>query len=146
MKSDKMGKVAAVAKIVEQQSALDFSASQQSHAGKRTQLEQLQQFKADYETTLAQKCSEGISASQLQDYRLFLAKLNQAIEQANVDMQLATQSLAEVRSEWIDKSQRKTALEHIVEERHKEHLRLLEKAEQKESDEQSMTRRALDLD
>lgn len=146
MKPDKMDKVAAVAKIVEQKSAVDFSASQQTHAGKRTQLDQLLQFKADYETTLAQKCREGIPAVQLQDYRLFLAKLDQAIAQATADMQKATESLAEVRAEWIDKSQRKSALEHIVEERQKEQMRLREKAEQNASDEQSMSRRALDLD
>lgn len=144
MRPGKMDKVAAVAKIVEQKSARDFSISQQSHTDKRGQLEQLQQFKADYETSLEEKCKVGMPAGQLQDYRLFLSKLNQAIEQQAGEVQLAEASLAQVRAEWIDKSQRKSALEHLVDERHKEVLRLREKAEQKESDEQSITRRTFD--
>lgn len=137
---DKMEKVAAVAKVDEQQSAIDFSASAQTHAGKRKQLDQLLQFKADYESMLATKSREGITASQLQDYRLFLAKLNQAIEQQTQVLKAAEAELAEVRSAWIDKSQRKSALEHLVEERQKAQRRLKEKAEQAESDERAMTR------
>jgi flagellar FliJ protein len=137
---DKMEKVAAVAKVDEQQSAIDFSASAQTHAGKRQQLDQLLQFKADYESMLATKSREGITASQLQDYRLFLAKLNQAIEQQTQVLKAAEAELAEVRSAWIDKSQRKSALEHLVEERQKAQRRLKEKAEQAESDERAMTR------
>lgn len=140
MRHDKIEKVASVAKVVEQQSAVDLSASVQSHAGKHAQLEQLQQFKADYEATLAEKSREGITASQLQDYRLFLLKLDQAIAQQTQEVQLAEQSLTEVRAEWIDKSQRKSALEHLVEERRKEQLRLRDKAEQNESDERAGNR------
>ncbi len=146
MKSDKMDKVAAVAKIVEQKSARDFSASRQSHTDKHGQLQQLQQFKADYEASLEEKCKVGMTASQLQDYRLFLSKLNQAIEQQAADVQQAEASLAQVRAQWIDKSQRKSALEHLVEERQNEVLRARDKAEQKDSDEQSMVRRALNPD
>lgn len=140
MRQDKMEKVAAVAKIVEQQSAVDLGESVQNHAGKRDQLEQLLQFKADYEQALAEKSRVGITASQLQDYRLFLAKLDHAIAQQTQNVQSAEQDLAEVRAQWIDKSQRKSALEHLVEERQKEQQRLREKAEQKESDERSMQR------
>lgn len=140
MNQDKMEKVAAVAKVNEQQSAIDFSASAQSHAGKQAQLDQLLQFKSDYEDALAQKSRAGMTASQLQDYRLFLAKLDQAIEQQTQDLRVAREDLTQVRAEWIDKSQRKSALEHLVEERRKEQRRLREKAEQVEADERAMTR------
>lgn len=140
MRQDKMEKVAAVAKMVEQKSAVDLGQSVADHAGKRDQLQQLLEFKADYEGTLAEKSKVGISASQLQDYRLFLTKLNQAISQQTQQVQSAEEDLAAVRAQWIDKSQRKSALEHLVEERQIEQLRLREKAEQKESDERSMQR------
>jgi len=140
MSQDKMEKVAAVAKVNEQQSAIDFSTSAQSHAGKRAQLDQLLQFKADYEASLNEKSREGMTASQLQDFRLFLAKLDQAIAQQTRELHSAEEDLTEVRAQWIDKSQRKSALEHLVEERRKEQRRLREKAEQNEADERSMTR------
>ncbi|MFK7974637.1 MAG: flagellar export protein FliJ [Halioglobus sp.] len=140
MKQNKMEKVAAVAKVVEQQLAVDLGHSVQSHAGKRDQLDQLMQFKSDYEEMLAEKSKAGISAIALQDYRLFLSKLDQAISQQTQEVQSAEQNLAQVRAQWIDKSQRKSALEHLVDERRSERLRLREKNEQKETDERSMHR------
>jgi len=138
VKRDKMEKVAAVAKLVEHKSAREFSVSQQSHEDKRAQLDQLLQFKADYDAMLQEKSRDGLSASQFQDYRLFLAKLNQAIEQQAQEVQLAEEELARVRTEWIERSQRTSALDHLVDERHKARIKAGEKAEQKASDERAM--------
>ena len=139
--SDKMDTVAEVAKISEQHSAKELSTSRQSHHRKCAQLDQLIQFKLDYELTLEQKGSEGMPARQLQDYRLFLGKLNQAIDQQRNDIEVSKESLAAVQAQWLSKSQRKSALEHLVEERHKTQIKIRDKAEQKASDEHTMNRK-----
>ncbi len=139
--SDKMDTVAEVAKMSEQHSARELSTSQQSHKQKCAQLEQLMQFKLDYESTLETKGSEGMPARQLQDYRLFLAKLNQAIDKQRNDIEDSKASLVSVQEQWLSNSRRKSALEHLVEERHKTRLKIRDKAEQKASDEHTMNRR-----
>ena len=141
-----MDKVAAVAKISEQQSARELGAALQSHTDKSVQLEQLIQFRRDYESSLGARGAEGIPAKQLQDYRLFLTKLGDAIAQQTREVDSAQEQLDQVRAQWLSKSQRKSALDHLVEERDKSVLQARGKAEQKESDENSMARKMLNLD
>jgi len=143
VKSGKMDKVAAVAKFAEQKSAQEFSASSKSHQQKREQLDQLAQFKVDYELALDAKGSSGIDASQLQNYRQFLVQLNQAIAQQSREVENSRESLEIVKAKWFSTSQRKKALEHLVDERQKKQVKAREKAEQKQSDEDSMTRKII---
>ncbi|NND67651.1 MAG: flagellar export protein FliJ [Halioglobus sp.] len=140
MKDDKMNKVAAVAKIEAHKSGQQFSDSQKSHSEKVAQLEQLVQFKADYERTLTAKGSEGMGARQFQDYRLFLTRLNEAIAQQTAELQGSEASLSAVREEWVSKTQRNQALDQLVEDRHKERVRAQEKNDQKRADDDSMSR------
>jgi len=142
----KMDKVAAVAQIAEQKSARELGTSQQDHQRKCVQLDQLKQFKADYELTLEQKGSEGMPAKQLQDYRLFLGRLNQAIDQQVREIQDSEVSLVAVQARWLSKSQRKSALDHLVDERHRVQVKSRDKAEQKASDEHMMHRRSMGND
>ena len=141
MKDEKMDKVATVAKIAEQKSARDLSASRQSYQQKRAQLDQLVKFKEEYELSLRRIGVGGIDARQLQDYRLFLGKLGQAIDQQYRDVEESRENLKTVRAQWLSKSQRKSALDHLVDERHKVQVKFREKAEQEESDENTLARR-----
>ncbi len=129
MRPGKMDKVAAVAKLAEQKSARELSVRQQSHRQKCDQLDQLIQFKDGYELTLGEKGGEGMAARQLQDYRLFLGKLSQAIEQQSRDVHESEQSLSKMRAQWLSTSQRKSALDHLVDERHREQVKTREKVE-----------------
>lgn len=138
-----MDKVAAVAKIEAQKSAMAFGERQKSHSEKIQQLEQLIQFKADYESALNAKGSAGMGARQLQDYRLFLSRLNEAIVQQTQEIQGSQESLQVVREEWVSKNQRNQALDQLIEDRHRQRLRAREKTEQKRADENSMIRGTL---
>ncbi|MCB1694820.1 MAG: flagellar export protein FliJ [Halioglobus sp.] len=142
MKRKKMDKVAAVAKIAEQQSARELNVVRQSHDEKSDRLEQLVQFKEDYETSLETAAEKGMPAKQLQDYRLFMSKLNQAIDKQSREVETTGQSLEEVREEWISKSHRKSALEHLLQAQRREQLLARERAEQKESDENTLARKS----
>lgn len=141
-----MDKVAAVAKIAEQQSARELGKALQSHQEKSAQLDQLIQFRQDYESGLGTKGAGGMPAKQLQDYRVFLNKLGDAIAQQSREVDIAQEQLDQVRAQWLSRSQRKSALDHLVEERHKTLLQARGKAEQKESDENSIARTLLNLD
>jgi flagellar FliJ protein len=139
----KIGKVAAVAKIDERRSGRELGAILQSHQQKQAQLEQLIQFKADYETTLCSAGGKGIAARQLQDYRLFLHKLSDAVDQQVKQVEDSQLKLDEVRTQWLSKSQRTSALDTIVDEQNKAAKAARNKAAQKESDENTLARRLL---
>lgn len=143
MKRKKMDKVAAVAKIAEQQSARKLNVAQQSHEKERTQLDQLVQFKEDYESSLGAAAENGMAAKQLQDYRLFMSKLNQAIDKQAAEIEVTEQGLEEVRAEWISKSHRTSALEKLLETQRREQLLAREKAEQNEADENTLARQIM---
>lgn len=140
MKRNKMDKVAAVAKIAEQQSARELGVVQQSHEKKRDQLDQLVQFKNDYEASLGAAAEKGMAAKQLQDYRLFMSKLNHAIDKQVAEVEVTEQSLEDVRAEFISKSHRTSALEKLLETQHREQLLAREKIEQNEADENTLAR------
>ena len=116
---------------------------QQSHEQKRDKLDQLVQFKEDYETSLGTAAEKGMAAKQLQDYRLFMSKLNQAIDKQVEEIEETQQSLEEVRAEWISKSHRTSALEQLLETQRREQLLAREKAEQNEADEHTLARQMM---
>lgn len=136
----KMGKVASVAKVTEQKSAKALKQGQQSYQQKQQQLDQLKNFKREYEDKLGVMGEQGIAARQLQDYRLFLSKLNHAIDQQSEDVKSSQQSLEDLQGQWLSESRRRTALDHLVDQQHKKDVQHQEKMEQKESDESSLVR------
>lgn len=135
-----MDKVAMVARIAEQASIRELSVKQQRHQQKDAQLEQLLQFKREYEEKLDQVTGSGIGAKQLQDYRLFMHKLNQAIVQHRRELEIAAADMGLARAQWLSKSQRKSALDHLVEQAHRAQLAAHDKAEQKAADENTLAR------
>jgi len=140
MDAGKIDKVATVAKSAEQKSARELKLNQQGHQQKQQQLEQLIQFKKEYEDRLGSVGGQGMAARQLQDYRLFLSKLNQAIDQQAQDVEQAQENLNEVRQEWQEKSRRTSALDQLIEQQHREQLEVRNRAEQKADDEKSLAR------
>ena len=141
MDAGKIDKVATVAKSAEQKSARELQLNQQGHQQKQQQLDQLLQFKKEYEDRLGNLGHDGIAARQLQDYRLFLNKLNQAIDQQMLDVQQAEANLQEAREQWQQESRRTSALDQLIEQQRREQLEAQSKAEQKAADEKTLARR-----
>ena len=138
MKAEKIGKVAIVAKSAEQKSARALQESHQRYQQDNQQLDQLIAFKQEYEANFAAAGDRGIAAKQLQDYRVFLSKLNQAIDVQGKAVQLSLESMEAVREQWLSRSRHCSSLDKLLDKRRSESLRTTEKAEQKESDERSM--------
>lgn len=140
MDAEKIGKVASVAKSAEHKTAQILKESQEAHQQKCGQLDQLVTFKQEYEANLGAQGRASIAARQLQDYRLFLSKLDQAIQQQTQAVQLSLESLDAVREEWLSKNRHRTSLDTLLDRTHREWLQKMEKIEQKEADESTLTR------
>ena len=69
MTAGKLKKLAVVAKMAEQVSARELSASHKSHRDCVEQLEKLLRFREEYEHALKEKSQTGMSAAEMQDYR-----------------------------------------------------------------------------
>tara|TARA_R110002110_G_scaffold405241_1_gene624170 strand:- start:3700 stop:4143 length:444 start_codon:yes stop_codon:yes gene_type:complete len=140
MVDDKIQKVAGVAQSDKRKSAQDFRLSQQAHQQKCDQLNQLQTFKSEYEERLKAMSEQGIAARQLQDYRQFLGKLNQAIDQQTREIGSSSVSVDSAREQWVAKTRRSSALDQVVDQQRTQQRQARDKAEQRESDEQFIAR------
>ena len=134
----KLGKVALVAGFKEQQSAGNLKAYRQTLENEQARLLQLEQFKQEYESRLDGYGDKSIPARQLQDYRLFLAKLTQAIEQQQQVVREAGQAADKAREHWVDQSVHKSAVDQLVDHRHQQARAAQDKKEQRDLDERAL--------
>ncbi|MFT6285444.1 MAG: flagellar FliJ protein [Alcanivorax sp.] len=141
MAIEKIDKVATVAKFAQDKSARALKEGKQGHQQKSAQLEQLEQFRLEYEVKFGAAGGEGMAARQLQDYWLFMRKLNLAIEQQKLEVEAAGVGLGEVRDQWLADAQRTSALDHLVNIQRREQLLSRGRTEQKQSDEDTLSRR-----
>jgi len=139
--ANKLDKVVNVAHSSEKSSASALRGSRQAHQQNEAQLQQLEGFKAEYEAKLVEIAGgEGMAARQLQDYRAFLGRLNQAIAQQTDDTELSTVQLDEARDYWLQQSQRSRALDHLVDLKQQDLQQRQDRAEQKATDELAIAR------
>jgi flagellar FliJ protein len=141
MTIEKIDKVVTVAKFTQDKSARALKESKQGHEAQSAQLEQLEQFRLEYEAKLGAAGGEGMAARQLQDYWLFMKKLNLAIEQQKLEVEASEVGLGEVRDQWLADAQRTSALDHLVDIQRREQLLSRSRTEQKQSDEDTLSRR-----
>ena len=140
MKEKKLERVAAVAGLDERKEAGVLAQCQAQCRDAQEQLEQLRQYRVEYEENLTSNGRRGLDSRLLQDYRAFLSRLNEGIAQQELQVQEALKRLEEARNQWLAKSRRKSALDQLVETRQKQHTRKREKAEQQRLDELSLNR------
>lgn len=143
MAAEKIGRVAGVAQAATKKSATQLSLSQQRHQASCDQLAQLEQFKREYEQKLETMSEKGMPARQLQDYRVFLANLNQAIEQQFKESEVAQRGVDSAREHLLEKTQRSSSLDQLVERVQSKHRQDQDKAEQRDADEKSMARNSV---
>ena len=106
-----------------------------SYENMQKQLDELLSYRNDYAAGLHRKGHNGLNAVQIKDYRLFLARLNMAIEQQQLALNKAADQLADSRQVWIEKKQRAKALDSVVSGYQQTEQREQSRRDQHESDE-----------
>ena len=81
--------------------------------------------------------AQGMSVGQLQEYRAFLGKLDDAIEQQEKVVAASVATHSTHRNDWKQKRTRTQALGKVVERYRKEEVKLADRNEQKENDERN---------
>lgn len=98
----------------------------------RKQLDELIMYRNQYLKAFQSAAESGISAVQMQDYRLFINRLDVAIEQQQQSVAHSQNKCDISQQELIDKRSRSKIIDKIVENRQQQENHILEKREQRE--------------
>lgn len=105
-------------------------------AGRRR--DELEAYQADYASGLGDRIAAGISATDLRDFRAFLARLGEALRaQGRVVAQAGAEHEA-AREAWRLAAQRAKAIDHVVARWQAEERTVTERREQIEIDERAL--------
>lgn len=133
----KLQKVLALQQNREKKAAGSMRQSREQQQQLQQQLSQLYQYRDEYEALFKRTSASGIDARILEDYRVFLAKLNEAIVRQHDQMSRAQEKYRQTRSQWSELWHRKKALNELIARNEAHDIQRKDKAEQKEADERS---------
>jgi flagellar FliJ protein len=132
-----MTPVVKVAESREQAAARILGEAQQRLAAQQRKFDELITYRDQYSSEFQQRSGQGMGVARLQDYRLFLARLNEAIQQQQRVVALCQQDCERQRRHWMSTRTRTQALGKVVDRYRREELQAGERREQLDSDERA---------
>ena len=136
-RSKRMNPVVKVAESREQAAARILGEAQQQLTRQEQRLDELMAYRDQYSQQFQQSSGMGMGVARLQDYRVFLARLNEAIEQQKQVIVRCRQDCERQRCHWLSSRTRTQALGKVVERYQREERRAVERREQHDSDERA---------
>lgn len=121
-----------VAGIESDKAAQGLQQSRQQQTEQQHQLEQLLQFQEEYKERLASLGEQGLDAGQLQNYRLFLSQLGDAVSRQTQRVEAAGEQVGQQQQTWLAQYHRKCALENVFQSAVSREQQARDKSEQKE--------------
>lgn len=110
---------------------------QTARTGAAEKLEMLLQYRQEYMDQMQQQLREGVAAAQLRNFEQFIDTLGGAIEQQRALTLQADTRLAYGRSDWQSTKRRLSSFDTLAERVQQQALLLINKREQRDSDERS---------
>jgi flagellar FliJ protein len=135
--SKRIKPVQQVAATRERDAARTMGHARQLLAQEEAKLVQLKQYHQEYLARFQQVSSQGMSAAQLQEYRAFLSKLDDAIQQQEKVGATSVANHTTHRDNWKQKRTRTQALDKVVQRYRREERKSADRVEQKENDERN---------
>ena len=121
----------------EQQRARDLGEARQRLVAAETKLQDLQQYRQDYERVFQQRATTGQSVMALRDFQVFLARLDQAIQQQGQIAEAARGDVAGRTTRWQSAARQVKAVDSVVGRWQGEERRADDRREQKDTDERA---------
>lgn len=140
-KSKRLEPIVGLAKNSERDAARALGQALAQLDQEMAQLQQLTDYKKDYERRLGESASHGMSAQAVNEYREFIAKLAQAIEQQQEAVGRARAELEDKKRFWFARRGRSRALDAVLERYLKDEQKALDRKEQRDHDDRSNTPR-----
>ncbi|MCP4993896.1 MAG: flagellar export protein FliJ [Gammaproteobacteria bacterium] len=126
-----------IAENRERTAAREFGVSQKNLKLQEEKLSELKNYHREYLERFQSMAREGISASQLHEYRAFICKLETAIKAQEETLHSSRVHCSEQKEMWKEKHSRTRVLGKVVERFQNAEHRERENREQKEQDEHS---------
>ncbi len=136
-RSKRLEPVVKVAENHKQQAAKALGDSQSALQQAEQRLNELNNYRDEYIQRFNANGALGMSAAKMGDYRLFLSKLSQAIEQQVELVRQAAAVVEQQRQQWFDRRGKVKMLDNVVSRFQAEEQRIVEKKEQIEQDERA---------
>lgn len=136
-RSKRMKPVQRVAESREQAAVQKLGQSQQYLDAQRTRLEELCTYRDQYSASFQTSGGQGLNAGRLQDYRVFLSRLNEAIRQQEAIIAQCTSQHEQTRQQWVETRSHHQAIDKVIERYRSEEQKNRDRLEQQEQDERA---------
>jgi flagellar FliJ protein len=124
----------------ERDAARQLGISRQKVADQEKRLQELLQYRDEYNKRLTDTTSNSMDARKLHEYQVFLSRLNQAIEQQKQVLLQAQQACEAVSQHWTERRIHARAVTKVEQRYQKQERRKVEQKEQKDMDEHALRR------
>ncbi len=131
-RSKKLQPVANLAKLNERSAAKLHGSVLRELQKQETQLDELINYRNQYLTAFKTAGESGLSAIQMQDYRIFLQRLDDAIQQQQQNVINGRQNTQSSQAKWTDTRNQSDMINKVVENRQQHENQQVEKREQRE--------------
>jgi len=137
-RSKRMQPVQRVAQNREQNAVQKLGQSQQNLDAQRARLEELRAYRDQYARDFELSGGSGLDATRVQDYRVFLNRLGEAIRQQETLIEQCCSQHEQTRQQWIKTHTHSQAIDKVVSRYRREDHRQQDLKEQREQDERSL--------
>ncbi|MFT3907088.1 MAG: flagellar export protein FliJ [Steroidobacteraceae bacterium] len=126
---------------VERGQAERLALVQRRLAEAQTRQLELERYVQDYQQMFQSKATRGINVAGLRDYQVFIARLQEAVQQQSGAVQRLNEEMQRERSQWIEAAARKNAVGKVMAKAHAEDRHRDERRLQNEIDERAQRQR-----
>lgn len=137
-RSKRMQPVVNVAATKEQEAARQLGECQREIDARNARLTELLAYQAEYAQRFEASGGQGLDTARIQDYRMFLARLNDAISQQRRLVEVARLEYEKKRTHWLGARQHAHAIDKVVERFKREEDRSQGRREQADTDEHAL--------
>lgn len=134
-RSKRMEPVLKIAENRERVSAQRLNEGQKLLGIQENKLLELQEYRDEYTQRFQVNSKQGMNTVRMQDYRIFLYKLNQAIEEQIGVIQKTREDCNNSRKQWQVVHGRTKSMDQLIDRFKDQERAVVERAEQKENDE-----------
>lgn len=139
-RSKRMQPVQRLAQNREQQAVRRLGESQQRLQLQQSKLEELRAYRDQYARDFENSGGAGLGAARVQDYRVFLNRLNEAIRQQEAVIAESRVRHEQSRQRWVESRSENQAIDKLVDRYRLEESKQRERREQKEQDDRAHRR------
>jgi flagellar FliJ protein len=110
------------------------------------QLKELISYRNQYEKAFQEASASGLSSIRMQEYKIFMNRLDEAINQQKQHVNNGRQQCETSQKEWMSRRSKSKVIDTVITNRQHEERKRIEKREQKELEDHPYKSKSLNVD